>query len=170
MLKSDRAERVSALFRVARRQSNLSLALSGATLSLGTLGFTPSAEAELIEIDARSYSQLPDGSLQVTFSNGRTAIVGSGDYTFVDGRLFIESSVLPSVGTSATAAANVSSGGFQLFGMNGYLVLGGAAAGLGGLYVATRDDDDDKGSSSGSSSSSALKAVNQPRFWIRAIR
>ncbi len=157
MLKSDRAERVSAPFRVARRQSNLSLALSGATLSLGTLGFTPSAEAELIEIDARSYSQLPDGSLQVTFSNGRTAIVGSGDYTFVDGRLFIESSVLPSVGTSATAAANVSSGGFQLFGTNGYLVLGGAAAGLGGLYVATRDDDDDKGSSS----SSTLKAVNQ---------
>ena len=161
MLKPDRAERVSAPFRVARRQSNLSLALSGVTLSLGTLGFTTSAEAELIEIDARSYSQLPDGSLQVTFGNGRTAIVGSGDYTFVDGRLFIESSVLPSVGTSATVAANVSSGGFQLFGTNGYLVLGGAAAGLGGLYLATRDDDDDKGSSSGASSSSTFKAVNQ---------
>ncbi len=83
----------------------------GWTLLGAVLGFVAGsrvADAELVEVATQSYTQLSDGSLQVTFANGRSVIVPSGDWTFVNGRLFMESTAISQAGTSTATTAQTS--------------------------------------------------------------
>ena len=133
---------------VKRRARKLAVGLAPA------LAFAAnSAEAELVEVRVRNYTELRDGSLQVTLENGRSIIVGAGDWTVVEGRVYIESSVVSSSGTGVSSAATGNSD-FSVFGyeINPWMLAGGALA---GGYLISResgsedsDDDDTTASSS----------------------
>ena len=128
---------------------------------LATLGAvalsTNGAQAALVEVGEQSFTRLSDGSLQVTFENGKSIIVPPGDWSIVDGRVFIEETAISQSGNSASDVAAVSGGGGNLTSLsfNNPLVIATGGALL-GYYFADRDSD--SGSSGSSTTPSDFQA------------
>lgn len=102
-------------------------------LAAGAAFIPDVAKAELVEVATQSYTRLDDGSLQVTFVNGRSIIVPDGDWTLVNGRVFIESAAVSLSGVGLSSSAAGSSGtvpflGMEVTPMN--IALGGFALGV----------------------------------------
>lgn len=77
-------------------------------LAAGGALVTQGAEAALVEVATQSFTRLSDGSLQVTFASGRSLIVPEGDWTLVNGRVFVESAAVSLSGASLSDTAAVS--------------------------------------------------------------
>ena len=123
--------------KTARSKGFWSLFGAGLAVSVATKG----AEAELVEVATQSFTQLSDGSLQVTFANGRSVIVPAGDWTLVDGRLFIENTAISQSGAGTSSVVQTSGGQGFLSGINPGVLAGGAAA-LGFLASSASGSDD----------------------------
>ncbi len=128
------------------------LAMLGALFGVG-LG-TQAAEAELVEVATQAYSELSNGALQVTFANGRSVIVPSGDWTLIEDRVFIESSAISLAGASTETTATTAQapglvdGAVDLIADLDPLTLAGGSLALGYLLnseSSSGDDSDDSG-------------------------
>jgi len=110
------------------------------------------AEAELVEVATQSYTRLGDGSLQVTFQNGRSVIVPEGDWTIVGGRVFIEEVSINQAGTGTSGVAAISGPGqtISIFGQSipAWQLMSGAM--VTGYLIGDQSSDD--GSSSDTTS------------------